>query len=436
MEDQITHMGALKRFFLICSGADVGILRRPECSIERNKYVGIGATIFSTALLASFSGGYALFTAFNSVPWAILFGLAWGAIIFNLDRYIVSTIRKRLTPPDLTFKQSLQWRLNEFARYAPRLMLAIFISIIITRPIELKLFDTEIKKEMLRETSNDLAEMKGMLNEEFPDIDRLTTENTSLRQEIEAKEKEVKALYELALAEGMGEHRGNTTGRVGKGKFYEERMAAYKRGEGELERLIKTNEAKIALNEASLSDLRRRQAERERERQPTIEQNGLVARLKTLNDLSEKNKPIELASWFLIFLFIMLETAPIIVKILSDRGPYDDIYETLEHQVASAEEKKIFEIDTELDASLALTERLYAEILAAQLQLGRRMTDSLETLAASHIMEAQTEVSRLIVEQWKKAQLDKLGYRAEPPSSSRNGQSPGPTRTPAIVHYP
>lgn len=352
MEGQITKISPIKKFFLICSGSDLGILSRPECSIELNKHIGIGATILSTALLASLSGGYALFTVFNPIGtggteyslrgylFPIGFGLLWGAIIFNLDRYIVSTIRKPAIPSGLSFRDLLRWKLSQFARIAPRLILAIFISIIITRPVELKMFETEIKKEMLRQSSNDLAEMANKIVREFPDIERLTKENQSLQTEIDNKRKKVNELYELALAEGMGEARGNTTGRKGKGPFYRERMDAYNRGQTELEQLVQANNAKIATNEITLAELRRKKAIAEGERQPTIAQNGLVAQLNTLGSLSDQNPPIKLASWFLVFLFIMLETAPIIVKTLSDRGPYDEVFETLERSVIANEQKK------------------------------------------------------------------------------------------------
>src|SRR5262249_17229586 len=127
-----------------------------------------------------------------------------------------------------------------------------------------------------------------------------------------------------------------------------------------------------------------------------------------LSYLSDQNPPIKLASWFLILLFIMLETAPIVVKTLSDRGPYDEIHETLERSVTVNEQKKSFEIESELDTHMTLTERLHAEVLAANRQLSRRMMASLDVLAATEILEAQTEIARLIVEQWKRAQKNNL----------------------------
>ena len=49
----------MKKFFWFCSGANRQILDTcPES--EQTKFVGIGATVFFTALLASMSGGYAM----------------------------------------------------------------------------------------------------------------------------------------------------------------------------------------------------------------------------------------------------------------------------------------------------------------------------------------------------------------------------------------
>src|SRR6202046_705664 len=131
-------MKKVTRFFWFCSGAHVGTLKKYP--IEHNKYVGIGATIFFTALFASLSGGYAMYFVFSGSPFAvgfaILFGLIWGTAIFNMDRYIVSSIDKQGT----TNQQILQ--------ATPRILLAIMIGIVISRPLELKIFDKEIRTRL------------------------------------------------------------------------------------------------------------------------------------------------------------------------------------------------------------------------------------------------------------------------------------------------
>ncbi|HEU4710823.1 MAG TPA: DUF4407 domain-containing protein [Pyrinomonadaceae bacterium] len=421
-EEQTNRLPWIKKFFLVCSGCDLEILTRPECRVEVNKYVGIGATIFSTALLATLSGGYALFTVFHSVPMAIGFGLVWGCIIFNLDRYIVSTIRKNSTP-ELTFREQIQWRLREFGHFAPRLLLAVFISIVITRPIELRLFQSEINKALDTQTSADLGRLREQSTAEFPDIARLTTENENLRTEINNKKTQVDGLYELAIAEGMGEQRGNTTGRSGKGPFYRERLEAYEREQRVFVDLKKTNEDRIAANDIVIADLRRQQIERERGRVPTVRENGLIARLTTLSDLAEAHSSVRLTSWFLMVLFILLETAPIFVKILSERGPYDEIYETLEHDVWVREQKKRLEINTELETDLALVDRIRAETLAAKLELSRRTMDKIDGFAGPQLAEAQARISKSLVEEWLKTHLDTQQNKSRSSTFGSNGNA-------------
>ena len=128
----------LKQFFILCSGADKNLLE--GCSEgEQTKYVGIGATVFFTAVMAFIASAYALFTVFDSVYPAMLFGLVWSLLIFNLDRFIVSTIRKR---------DSFG---SEFLQATPRIILAIIIAIVISKPLEIKIFEKEINTVLLKE---------------------------------------------------------------------------------------------------------------------------------------------------------------------------------------------------------------------------------------------------------------------------------------------
>ena len=111
----------LKSFFILCSGADKNLLE--GCSEgEQTKYVGIGATVFFTAVMAFIASAYALFTVFDSVYPAIAFGIIWSLLIFNLDRFIVSTIRKR------------EQIGSEFLQATPRIVLAIIIAIVNSKP--------------------------------------------------------------------------------------------------------------------------------------------------------------------------------------------------------------------------------------------------------------------------------------------------------------
>jgi Domain of unknown function (DUF4407) len=415
---------SIKRFLLGCSGADLTILGKDECAIEQNKYLGIGATILSTAVLASFSGGYALYTVFDSLPLSLLFGLLWGAIIFNLDRYIVSSLRKADLNGGLSRRERLAQKLNEVSRALPRLVLAVFISIVITKPIELRLFNHEIGTEFEKSKIDEAIEIQARADEEFAQIGTLEQKNLTLNNEINEKEKQKYDIQQQKFAEldGWGGSR-----RPGDGPIHKEKQRAFDRASAELEDLKRTNLPVIAKND---QEIEARKAQKElrikSEKEEVEKPAGLLKRLEMLDKLKNKHPIINWASNFIVLLFILLETAPIFVKLLSDRGPYDEIFESMEHKVRATEEKKRFEVDDETDTDLSLSSNMRSRQLAAELELSRRTMASLETLAGPEILEAQLEIARLITAEWKRAEVKKLRFVAPTPPSG-NGVGRGTT---------
>src|ERR1700749_582556 len=238
-------MNIVKKFLLVSSGADLEVLERPECRIEHNRYVGIGATIFLTAVLASFSGGYALFTVFKSTYFSVLFGLFWGLIVFNLDRYIVSSMRKKRIDPNLPFRTQVRLKLNEFLIALPRLLLAFFIAVVITRPLELRLFEAEIEAQLARNISSEIVEVQNRINLEFSEVDDLNAQIGRRRQEIEDKERRREGFYQLNLEKMRGSQGSRTTGRAGLGKLAQERRRDYEQADAELQDLKRNNAEQI-----------------------------------------------------------------------------------------------------------------------------------------------------------------------------------------------
>lgn len=324
-------MNIVKKFLLISSGADLEILERQECRIEQNRYVGIGATIFLTAVLASFSGGYALYTVFKSVYLSIIFGLFWGLIIFNLDRYIVSSMRKKRINPNLPFRTQVRLKLNELFIALPRLLLAFFIAVVITRPLELRLFEAEIEAQLASNISSEIVEAQSRINLEFSEVDDLNAQIGRMRQEIEEKERRREGLYQLYLDEMRGSQGSRTTGRASRGILAQERRRDYEQADAELQDLKRNNGEQINSINQRLSLLKNQKDARIETSTRSIQQaTGLLSRMAAFNQLTTMSPTVAWTSYFLISLFILLETAPIIVKLLSERGPYDDIYDNLQ----------------------------------------------------------------------------------------------------------
>ncbi|MAP80141.1 MAG: hypothetical protein CL526_03535 [Aequorivita sp.] len=335
-----------QRFFIFCSGADTAIL--DNCSPgERTKYAGIGATVFFTAVLAAIAGSYALYTVFDNYFTAVFFGIIWGLLIFNLDRFIVSTIKKRNNFVD------------ELIQASPRIALAIIIAIVISKPLEMKIFEKEINQVLLTEKNEMTRANKDQLAMQFtPAITALEAEIAGLKNEITTKEAEVNNLYETYIAEAEGR---KGTELVGKGPVYKEKREKHDAELAALTQLKKINTEKIAAAEAKIEALNTQYNSKVANTQPVIDGfDGLMARVNALEKL-----PL-LPSLFIFLLFLAIETSPIFAKLLSPKGPYDLKLEEQESALQSwvLQQKAQRDILTATDREI--NNRVYANIAEEQ----------------------------------------------------------------------
>ena len=332
----------LQRFFIFCSGADSTILE--TCSQgERNKYAGIGATVFFTAVMAFIASGYALYTVFDNIYTAIFFGFVWGLLIFNLDRYIVSTIKKRDS-----FK-------SELLQAAPRIVLAVIIAVVISKPLEMKIFEKEINQVLLEEkNAMTLANKEQLALQYTPKIERLNQDIAALKNEIVTKEAETNALYDTYISEAEGTA---GTGLLGKGPVYKEKREKHDAYLAELQQLKKTNGEKINAIEMQITALNADYEAAVSTSQPVIDGfDGLMARINALGKLPW------FPSFFIFLLFLAIETAPIIAKLLAPKGEYDYKFEEGESVVATWVTQKVEQRKLLLSTDAAMNQEIYNDI--------------------------------------------------------------------------
>lgn len=182
-ENQLKNrVGWFKKFTWWCAGADQDLLTM--CPGDHSKYVGIGTVILFTALMAWFSSFIAMQLVFE-VPKdlgfyiidhgskkfftdqtffgngrniaAILFATFWASMIFFLDRFITNTMYS-----DGKVSISKQ----EFFSGLPRITIAIFLGIVISAPLELKIFEDAIAMKMDRQLETEkVNEFKTVEND-------------------------------------------------------------------------------------------------------------------------------------------------------------------------------------------------------------------------------------------------------------------------------
>ncbi len=332
----------LKNFFWMCSGADPDLLNESPKS-EQIKYAGIGGTIFFTAVMAFISGSYALYTVFDNVYAAIAFGIVWGLLIFNLDRFIVSTIKKR----DNVWKELLQ--------ASPRIILAIIIAIVISKPLEMKIFEKEINQVLLEQKNELTLQNQNQIAQQYtPEINRIEGEIQVLENAVEIKEKETNDLYETYITEAEG-----TAGtlKLGKGPVYKEKREKHDALLQELQQLKQENKTKVSDKEAALVTLRIKQDNQVTTSQPIIDGfDGLMARINALGELAWA------PSFFILLLFLAIETAPVLAKVLAPKGAYDMKFDEQEDALATWVMQQKNQRAALLNTDTTLNEKVYYDV--------------------------------------------------------------------------
>ncbi|MCX2679864.1 DUF4407 domain-containing protein [Galbibacter sp. EGI 63066] len=332
----------LNSFFRMCSGADTELLE--ECSkAEQIKQAGIGATVFFTAVMAFIACSYALYTVFDNVLIAVFFGLVWGLLIFNLDRFIVSTIKKRDN-----FR-------SEFLQAVPRIILAIIIAVVIAKPLELKIFEKEIDRVLLEEKNQMTLDNQEQIALQYnPETTQLQTEIDALKAGISEKEAEVNNLYDTYIAEAEGRE---GTLKIGKGPVYKEKREKHDAALSELQALRLGNNSKIAEKESQIAALEMDYKGKVADTQPTIDGfDGLMARISALDELPW------FPSFFIFLLFLAIETAPVISKLLAPKGEYDMKLEDAESTVKTWVDQKEYQRKQQLATDAQINDKVYEDL--------------------------------------------------------------------------
>ena len=323
-------MKKITDFFWICSGADRELLRK--CRTESSRYAGIGATIFFTGVFAALAAAYALYTIFDSVWAASILGLLWGAMIFNLDRYIVSSMRKEGRPR------------REFFLALPRIILAVIISIVIAKPLELKIFEKEIEPELVLIEQQKYGEQENKVKARFlPVQDSLKGEIVALKAEIARQAEKRDILVKLAQEEADGT---GGSKRRNLGPIYKVKKANADSAQREFVELEQRDGSRVTFLEGMIASndslLTAAIASLERGKM-----NGPSGRMEALARLTESSSAMAWAHWFIMLLFIAIETAPVFVKLISGKGPYDNLLAIEEHTFYTLETEEVARINTE-----------------------------------------------------------------------------------------
>lgn len=387
----------ITRFLWWCAGADQFFLMRSPIQ-DRVKYAGIGGIVFSTGLLATFAGGFAFNTAFgpkgmagddvSSLGWIIgsaVFGICWGALIFNLDRFIVSSTGKGDGTDSITLK--------EFGQAVPRLIIALILGITISKPLELKIIETEINVELRKKQQEKLDEFNKNTYAKFKeqialidkDIKKLEDDrNVLVQRQKDAEQEYLDQMQGRAGEAGYGPRAKQLE--VFKNEKMKEVQAYDTKHAAELSGLKKQREQKMADQENELNVQNKKNAEN---------LDGLLERIEIAHEIGFG---LGIA---LTLIFLSIEMGPIFFKMMMNKGPYDYMVENYNYRMyvknGIVKEDQIFEGRN----GMVLIEK------TNYLEVENDRKEKVEKL------KAQEELSKKIIGVWSQKKIKELNDNPE-----------------------
>lgn len=303
-------MTFIQRMLWFCAGAYQPLLKK--CPTESNKYIGIGGTVLFTAIFAGLAAGYAMHTVFDSPYVAVILAIIWALMIFNLDRYIVGTMRKRRS----SFEE---WKIA-----LPRFFLAAVLALVIAKPLELRIFEKEINRQLDKDRLAVIQETKAQIDVGFPEKTEILNRIQTLQEDTDSKREFRDEKQKEYDAERFGLKTPGTSGVVGLGTNARKKEEQLNLAEQDYRETESRNLERTVAYEEELKVIEAaKEAEWQRQEISLDSYDGLAARLQALGTLTNENTSMYWANVFIILLFLIVETAPLLVKLMASAGPYD-----------------------------------------------------------------------------------------------------------------
>lgn len=380
--------GVINNFLWSCAGVNKGVLR--QCPSDYSKYAGIGGMILFTAIMAAISGGYALYFVFNSYAIAGLFGLFWGLLIFNLDRFIVNTMYS-------DGKHTISWA--EIRSGLPRIIMAIFLGLVISTPLEMKIFSDQIDSQLLQDNGKRIEQAKLAYKGLYDELDRYEVQ----KHDIEVEEANLHKRLLDAQEDLRKEAEGSAlSGKIGHGPIYADKERFVNECQEAYDRYKATKNSDISRLNSEIDRVKKDILRHEGQIDKDATQNGFAVRYEAFENVTswQGHPALALVALMITLLFVIIETAPTFLKMMMEDGPYDDLLRAEKHRVNVLSQKRISDVNDEVTTSVKIStmknqKRLEAEKLANENILKR-------------IAEVQAELLQKSIDAWREEELRKI----------------------------
>ena len=334
---QHNETNRITKFLWWCAGADTYFLSRSPMQ-DRVKYAGIGGIVLCTGVLAAFSGGFAFHTIFGPKGEAIeisalttladtissaVFGLVWGLVIFNLDRFIISSTGKGDGTDSITWK--------EFFQALPRIVIAVILGFAISAPLEIQILKSEIDAELQKFQTQYVQELNvatdKVANQKKAVLEKRKIEYefklSNYQKEIKSYDDQIDKLVTVQQAE-MQDKRAYGFGPVAK-----KMQADIDTKRTEKEKFINEKKTQIDALYKQLASVNATIDNYEKDLRESYTKNKVIAGNYSglLRRIQISHEVGGIVPWVIFFVLLSIETGPIFFKMMMNKGVYDFLVE-------------------------------------------------------------------------------------------------------------
>lgn len=349
----IQKSNIINEFLWSCAGINKQIIR--QCPNDYAKYAGIGGTILFTALMASFSGGYAMFFVFKSIYISIAFAIFWGLLIFNLDRFIVNSMKIDDQSNKLTW--------NKIKLQLPRIIMALFLGIVISTPVEMRIFSDRIESQLLKDNIEHINSAKNA-SQDFTQLQELQDKQTLLLSE----RKKLNDELLIAQKELKNEAEGNAlSGRAGHGTIYKDKEKYVNECDNALKNWDKNNQKQLEYITQRITSLNNTLTHFE-QNVDNLQEDGFIARYEAFSNLKQSNNILNIMSWMITMLFIIIEIIPTFFKLVMPTCMYTELCEQYDELLKNAYKAQNEELTLMLkEIPIKIAEQKYIDTIKQEL---------------------------------------------------------------------
>jgi hypothetical protein len=395
------------KFLWHSAGADSQLLSRCPKS-DQVKYECLGGLVLSTSVLAFMSGSYAIYVAFSrkdgdyanqldvkSLLAAVVVGLFWSFVIYNIERFIVSSMGKVDETGAIT--------LSKIWRSVPRIILSLIVGVVLAAPLEVRVLEKEVQQRLNIEQATKRAEYKELLKSELSEVNRRRNFRAKLQSnefaqtqlriiDLEQQIARKRANYAIKTPEqltdpnldlstalraelrmilsnpGLRSRFIETTSRdLGDATKGTGLLGKLQKETNRLESIRKNKKLVAEVEKVNEDFVTTRQAEYDSNIRKLENEGGLIKQLEIIHS----DPKLDRISFFLRLLLIIIETSPIFFKMMVSRSTYEVLLDS-QQRISSAQQGVLRGGLVTLDGRLVPTSEMSIAAAAYEAELRRR----------------------------------------------------------------